>query len=234
VILEVAGVNTYYGTSHILFDVTLGVKRGMVVALLGRNGAGKTTTMRSIMGLTHPRSGLVKFEGMEMKGSPPHDRAKKGMGFVPDDRRVFPTLTVRENLQLGKKRGPKEQEPWTIDRVYEFFPMLRKLDARPGGNLSGGEQQMLTIARTLMGNPTLLLMDEPAEGLSPLVVRELIGLVMNLKRLGQTILVSEQNLPFALAVSDEGYVIEKGAIRYHGSIEDLQANEEVRTKYLMV
>jgi len=235
-ILEVTNINTYYGTSHILFDVTLNVDQGEVVCLLGRNGVGKTTTMRSIMGLTHPRSGSVKFEGFELMGRPPYSRAKRGMGFVPDDRRIFPTLTVRDNLQLGAKKGARHDglEEWTLDKVYELFPALKNLDSRKGGTLSGGEQQMLTVARTLMGNPTLLLMDEPAEGLGPLVVKTLGEQVLKLKGLGQTILISEQNLPFALAVADRAYVLEKGAIRYQGSIKELEADEEVRKNYLMI
>ena len=235
-ILEVTNINTYYGTSHILFDVTLNVDQGEVVCLLGRNGVGKTTTMRSIMGLTHPRSGSVKFEGFELMGRPPYSRAKRGMGFVPDDRRIFPTLTVRDNLQLGAKKGARHDglEEWTLDKVYELFPALKNLDSRKGGTLSGGEQQMLTVARTLMGNPILILMDEPAEGLSPLVVKTLSEQVLKLKELGQTILISEQNLPFALAVADRAYVLEKGTIRYQGSIKELEADEEVRKKYLMI
>lgn len=235
-ILEVMDINTYYGTSHILFDVSLRVDMGEIVCLLGRNGAGKTTTMRSIMGLTHPRSGNVRFEGVDLKGRPPYERAKRGMGYVPDDRRIFPTLTVRENLELGMKKGARHdgQEPWTVEGVYELFPILKTLNSHKGGHLSGGEQQMLTIARTLMGNPTLLLMDEPAEGLAPLVVKALEEQVLKLRELGQTILVSEQNLPFALAVSDRAYVIEKGAIRYEGSIKELEANAEVKRNYLMV
>lgn len=235
-ILEVVDIHTYYGTSHILFDVSLSVDRGEVVCLLGRNGAGKTTTMRSIMGLTHPRSGSVRFDGVELMGQPPYERAKRGMGFVPDDRRIFPTLTVRDNLELGIKKGARHdgQKPWTVGRVYELFPILKDLDSHQGGHLSGGEQQMLTIARTLMGNPTLLLMDEPAEGLGPLVVRALMEQLLKLKELGQTILLSEQNLPFALAVSERAYIIEKGTIRYQGSIKELEANDEVKRKYLMV
>jgi branched-chain amino acid transport system ATP-binding protein len=234
-ILEVRDINTFYGTSHILFDVSLSVDRGEVVCLLGRNGAGKTTSMRSIMGLTYPRSGTVMFEGVELEKKPSYDRAKRGMGFVPDDRRIFPTLTVRENLEIGIKRPSHEgQESWSIEGIYDLFADLRRLDRHQGGHLSGGEQQMLTIARTLIGNPTLLLMDEPAEGLAPLVVKTLGEQVMKLKGLGQTILLSEQNLPFALGVSDRAYVIEKGAIRYEGSISELEGNEEVKKKYLMV
>ena len=234
-ILEVTKINTYYGTSHVLFDVSLGVDKGEVVCLLGRNGAGKTTTIHSIMGLTYPRSGSVKFIGVELSRKPAHDRAKRGMGFVPDNRRIFPTLTVRENLEIGEKKADHGgQDPWTIERIYNLFPDLKKLDSRQGGHLSGGEQQMLTIARTLMGNPTLILMDEPAEGLAPIVVRTLMEQVSKLKELGQTILLSEQNLHFALAISERAYIIEKGAIRYQGSIRELATNEEVKKKYLMI
>ena len=234
-ILEVTDINTYYGTSHILFDVSLSVDRGEVVCLLGRNGAGKTTTMRSIMGLTYPHSGGVRFEGVELGKKAPYERAKRGMGFVPDDRRIFPTLTVRENLEIGIKRASHEgQEPWTIEGIYDLFVDLRRLDSHQGGHLSGGEQQMLTIARTLMGNPTLLLMDEPAEGLAPLVVKTLGEQVTRLKELGQTILLSEQNLPFALGVSDRAYVIEKGAVRYEGSISELEGNDDIKKRYLML
>ena len=234
-ILEVTNINTFYGTSHILFDLSLSVDRGEIVCLLGRNGAGKTTSMRSVMGLTFPRSGSVRFEGVELEKKPPYERAKRGMGFVPDDRRIFPTLTVRENLEIGIKRPSHgEQEPWTIEGIYDLFADLRGLDSHQGGHLSGGEQQMLTIARTLMGNPTLLLMDEPAEGLAPLVVKTLGEQVTRLKELGQTILLSEQNLPFALGVSDRAYVIEKGAIRYEGSISELEGNDDIKKKYLML
>jgi branched-chain amino acid transport system ATP-binding protein len=233
--LEVDSINTYYGTSHVLFDVSLNVNRGEVVCLLGRNGAGKTTTIRSIMGLTYPRSGRIHFEGVDLQRAPPYDRARRGMGFVPDDRRIFPTLTVRDNLELGAKSLRHDsREPWDIERIYALFTDLRRLDGRKAGQLSGGEQQMLSIARTLMGNPVLLLMDEPAEGLAPLVVKALVAQVGTLKELGQTILLSEQNLPFALGVSDRAYVIEKGTICYQGSIEQLKADEEVKRKYLMV
>lgn len=234
-ILEVANINTHYGTSHILFDVSLNVDRHEVVCLLGRNGAGKTTTMHSIIGLARPRSGSILLEGVELRDKPPYERARRGMGFVPDDRRIFPTLTVQENLQLAAKAPAHDSgEPWTLDKVYDLFPKLRDLASRPGGHLSGGEQQMLSIGRTLMGNPIVLLMDEPAEGLSPLIVNSLVDQVLRLKELGQTILVSEQNLRFALAVSDRAYVIEKGMIRYQGTIRELEANEEVQRVYLMV
>jgi len=234
-ILEVKGIHTYYGTSHILFDVSLSVDRGEIVCLLGRNGAGKTTTMRSIMGLTRPHSGSVQFHGEEMRGRPPYYIAQKGMGYVPDNRLIFPDLTVRQNLELAMKI-PKNfgGEPWSIERVYGLFPLLKKLDKHLGGYLSGGEQQMLTVGRTLMGNPDLLLLDEPVEGLAPLVVRDLGEQILTLKEMGETILFSEQNVKFATMVAERAYVIDRGRIQYQGSIEELSANEEIKRKYLMI
>jgi branched-chain amino acid transport system ATP-binding protein len=234
-ILEVNEIHTFYGTSHILFGVSLSVDRGEIVCLLGRNGAGKTTTIRSIMGLTSPRSGSIKFYRDEMIGKPPYYIAQKGMGFVPDNRLIFPDLTVRENLEIGYKK-PRDSggQEWTVERIYGLFPALIKLDNHLGGYLSGGEQQMLTVGRTLMGNPILLLLDEPVEGLAPLVVRALGVQLLQLKKLGETILVSEQNIKFAIGVSDRAYVISKGVIRYQGSIEELEANEEVKKQYLMI
>jgi len=234
-ILEVKEINTYYGTSHILFDVSLSVDNGETVCILGRNGAGKTTTMRSIMGLTRPQSGSVQFHGEDLRGKPPYYIAQKGMGYVPDNRLIFPDLTVRENLDLAYK-VPKnfDGEPWTIDRIYELFPLLKILDKRLGGYLSGGEQQMLTLGRTLMGNPDLLLLDEPVEGLAPLVVKDLGEQILKLKEMGETILFSEQNVRFATMTAERAYVIEKGRIRYQGSIEELSANDEIKKEYLMI
>lgn len=234
-ILEVKEINTYYGTSHILFDVSLSVDSGETVCILGRNGAGKTTTMRSIMGLTRPRSGSVQFHGEDLRGRPPYYIAQKGMGYVPDNRLIFPDLTVRENLDLAYK-VPKnfDGEPWTVDRIYELFPLLKILDKRLGGYLSGGEQQMLTLGRTLMGNPDLLLLDEPVEGLAPLVVKDLGKQILKLKDMGETILFSEQNVRFATMTAERAYVIEKGRIRYQGSIEELSANDEIKKEYLMI
>ena len=234
-ILEVEGINTYYETSHILFDVFLSVDHGEIVCLLGRNGAGKTTTMRSIMGLTSPKKGSVRFNGEEVRGRPPHYIARKGIGYVPDNRLIFPDLTVLENLKLGIK-APKnfQGEPWTLERIYELFPILAERKQQLGGTLSGGEQQMLTVARTLMGNPELILLDEPVEGLAPLVVKELGRQILKIKDMGQTILFSEQNVNFATLTSDRAYVIDKGKIRYHGTIEELSANEEIKEKYLMI
>jgi len=233
--LEVNEINTYYGTSHILFDVSLSVNQGEIVCLLGRNGAGKTTTMRSIMGLTPPKSGSVEFKGEDMRGRPPYYIAKKGMGYVPDNRLIFPDLTVLENLVIAQKI-PKDydKEPWTVERIYAFFPILAERQNQYGGTLSGGEQQMLTVGRTLMGNPELLLMDEPVEGVAPLVVKEMGRQILKLKQMGQTILFSEQNVAFATMISDRAYVIDKGKIRYQGSKEELKENEEIKKKFLMV
>ena len=234
-ILEVKEINTFYGTSHILFDVSMSVDSGETVCLLGRNGAGKTTSMRSIMGLTPPRSGSVQFHGEEMRGRPPYYIAQKGMGYVPDNRLIFPDLTVRENLNLAAK-VPKnyEGETWTADRIYGLFPILKRLDKRLGGYLSGGEQQMLTVGRTLMGNPDLLLLDEPVEGVAPLVVKDLGKQILKLKDMGETILFSEQNVRFATTTAERAYVIDKGKIRYQGSIEELSKNEEIKREYLMI
>jgi len=234
-ILDVQQINSYYETSHILFDVSLTVNRSELVCLLGRNGAGKTTTMRSIMGLTPPKNGSVRFNGEELRGRPPHYIAQKGVGYVPDNRLIFPDLTVLENLLLGQKI-PKDfdGEPWTVERIYDLFPILAERQHQDGGTLSGGEQQMLTLSRTLMGNPELLLLDEPVEGLAPLVVKDLGNQLIKLKKMGQTILFSEQNIKFATLTSDRAYVIDKGRIRYQGSIEELSSNEEVKKKYLMI
>jgi len=234
-ILEVRDINTFYGTSHILFGVSISVDRSEVVCLLGRNGAGKTTTMRSIMGLTPPRSGSVQFHGEEMRGRAPYHIAQKGMGYVPDNRLIFPDLTTRENLELARK-VPKsfDGEPWTVNRIYGLFPLLKRLDKRLGGYLSGGEQQMLTVGRTLMGNPDLLLLDEPVEGVAPLVVKDLGEQILKLKDMGQTILFSEQNVKFATMTAERAYVIDNGKIRYEGGIEELRVNEEVKRDYLMI
>jgi len=234
-ILEVKKINTYYGSSHILFDVSLTVDRGEIVCLLGRNGAGKTTTMRSIMGLTPAKSGIVQFQGEDLRSRPPHYIAQKGMGYVPDNRLIFPDLTVRENLEIGYK-VPQDfaGDPWTLDRIYQLFPILAERENQHGGTLSGGEQQMLTLGRTLMGNPDLLLLDEPVEGLAPLVVKDLGKQILKLKEMGQTILFSEQNVKFAAMTAERAYVIDKGRIRYQGSIEALRTNAEIKEKYLMI
>ena len=233
--LELRNVHTHYETSHILFDVSLEVKQGESVCLLGRNGAGKTTTLKSIMSLAPASAGSIVFNGVNLVGLAPYEIARLGIGYVPDERLIFPDLTVRENLEIAIKRGaagaPAE---WTVERIYELFPVLHPLSARLGGYLSGGEQQMLTISRTLMGNPSLLLLDEPVEGVAPVVVQELTRQIKALKTMGLTILFAEQNMHFASEISDRAYVIEKGRIRFQGTMQELAANEEVKQKYLMI
>ncbi len=233
--LELHGVHTHYETSHILFDVSLEVNKGESVCLLGRNGAGKTTTLKTIMALAGASAGRITFNGVELVGKAPYEIARLGIGYVPDERLIFPDLTVRENLEIAVKPGaPGAPAKWTIERIYELFPVLVRLDARLGGYLSGGEQQMLTIGRTLMGNPSLLLLDEPVEGVAPVVVQELTRQIKALKTMGLTILFAEQNMHFATQISDRAYVIEKGHIRFQGTMAELAANEEVKQKYLMI
>jgi len=231
--LEVDGIHTYYGLSHILFGVSLNVSEGEIVCLLGRNGAGKSTTMRSIMGLTPPRKGTIKFKGKIVTGKKPYLLARHGLGYVPDDRRVFADLNVGENLEISERKA-KKGEGWNKEAIYDLFQPLKYIDSRRAGFLSGGEQQMLTIARALMTNPEFLLLDEPAEGLAPLLVKVLEEKINQLRDKGLTVLLAEQNLRFALKLIDRGYIIDNGVIRYHGSIKDLQENEEVRKKYLLV
>jgi branched-chain amino acid transport system ATP-binding protein len=231
--LELRGIHTFYGLSHILFDVSLKVDAGEVVCLLGRNGAGKSTTIKSIMGIVPPRQGSILFKGEEIAGKKPYILARKGIGYDPDDRRIFADLTVEENLEIAEK-GYVEGEGWNKERVYGFFPALKHIRQRRGGVLSGGEQKMLAIARALMGNPELLLLDEPTEGLAPIMVHTLEEQLLRLKETGLTVLLAEQNQRVALKLSDRGYLIDNGVIRYHSSVEELRENEEVRKKYLLV
>jgi len=233
-ILEVDKINTYYASSHILFDVSLLIDRGEVVVVLGRNGAGKTTTLKSIMGLVPPRTGTITFKGVRVEGLPSYRLARMGMGFVPEDRIIFPDLTVKENLEIAMKTTREGRTAWTGEMIFRFFPVLEKFQKRSGGTLSGGEQQMLTIARTLMGNPELLLLDEPVEGLAPLVVKMLGEIIHQIKDQGVTLLVSEQNVKFSLKIASKVYIIDKGMICYQGSVEELRENEEVKKKYLAV
>jgi branched-chain amino acid transport system ATP-binding protein len=231
--LEVEEIHTFYGLSHILFGVSLRVEPGEVVCLLGRNGAGKTTTMKSIMGLTLPKQGSIRFKDEEITGIQPYVLARKGIGYVPDDRRIFADLTVRENLEIAAKRT-MGADRWDMERVYGVFPTLKNIQSRKGGYLSGGEQKMLAIARALMGNPELLLLDEPTEGLAPVLVCALEEQVRKLKEVGLTVFLAEQNVRSALRLSDRGYIIDNGQIRYQGSIQELRENEQVRRKYLLV
>ncbi|MGC8658055.1 MAG: ABC transporter ATP-binding protein [Desulfomonilaceae bacterium] len=230
--LEVDGINTFYGRSHILFGVSFWVAPGETVCLMGRNGAGKTTTFRSIMGLTPPKTGKVIFKGRDCSGMPSFRMARMGMGFVPEDRRIFAPLTVQENLELGNISGRTGR--WTMDTVLERFPILHRCKDRFGGALSGGEQQMLTIARALMGNPDLLVLDEPTEGLAPVIVTVLKELVMGLKQSDTTILLSEQNIRFAEAVSDRVVVIDKGHVVYTDTIQAFKSQDSIQKKYLAV
>jgi len=232
-ILEVQDLYTSYGLSQILFGISITVDEGECVSLLGRNGVGKTTTLRSIMGLTPPRRGTVRFRGKDITGQPAYRIARLGVGFVPEERRIFPDLSVRENLEVGRKAAATSHATeWTVDQVYDIFPVLANLNDRKGGYLSGGEQQMLTVGRTLMGNPDLILLDEPSEGLAPLVVRDLSKQIQRLKESGITILLCEQNAKFAINLSDRAYVLEKGQVRFSGTIEDLQGNDDIRQQYL--
>jgi branched-chain amino acid transport system ATP-binding protein len=230
VVLTVEDIYTAYGLSQVLFGVSLEVKRGECVCLLGRNGVGKTTTMRSIIGLTPPSRGRVVWKGRDVTGRAPYQIARAGIGFIPEDRRIFAELTVWENLDVAT-RGSRAGG-WTAERVFDLFPKLRELVGRQGGFLSGGEQQMLTIARTLMGNPELLLLDEPSEGLAPLVVRHLKEQIARLKQDGLTILLAEQNVDFSLDLADRVYVLEKGHIRFHGTAREFRADDAIRHQYL--
>lgn len=232
--LSVSGLHAHYGRAHILDDVALEVAAGEVVVLLGRNGAGKSTTMKAIMGLVPPTAGRIRFAGADMAGREPFEIARHGLGYVPEERRIFTELTVLENLEVGRRPALPGREAWTPARLFALFPSLGAMQDRPGGRMSGGEQQMLTIARTLMGNPQLILLDEPSEGLAPVVVERMAGAIRTLKAEGLAILLSEQNLHFAQAVSDRATIIEKGRIRWTGSIPELVAADAVREQYLSV
>jgi branched-chain amino acid transport system ATP-binding protein len=231
--LEVEGIHTFYGLSHILFGVSLKVDPGEVVCLLGRNGAGKTTTMKSIIGITPPKQGSIRFKGEEIIGIEPYLLTRRGIGYIPDDRRIFADLTVGENLEIAERKT-KEGEGWNRERIYGMFPALKNIESRKGGCLSGGEQKMLAIARALMGNPEFILLDEPFEGLAPLLILAIEDQIKKLREVGLTVLIAEQNVRSTLRISDRSYIIDNGQIRYHGSIEELRDNEDVRKKYLLV
>lgn len=232
--LDITGLDAYYGRAHILQGVAFSMNRGEVLALMGRNGAGKSTTMKAVMGLVPPAGGSVSFEGQAVQGREPFEIARLGIGYVPEDRRVFSELTVMENLSVAQ-RPPRSDAPhWTPERLFALFPNLGRMRDRPGGAMSGGEQQMLTIARTLMGNPKLVLLDEPSEGLAPVIIEEMAKTILALKGEGLTVLISEQNLHFAGNVADRAAIIEKGMIRFTGTMDELKANEAVRTQYLSV
>ena len=239
VLLEASGLCAWYGAAQVLFNVDLQVRKGEVVALMGRNGAGKSTTLKALIGMVERRRGSVHFMGHDLSRSAPHVAARLGLGFVPEDRRVFTDLTVMENLEVG--RQPARTWPdgtaapvWTPERLFKLFPNLGEMPQRPGGRMSGGEQQMLTVARTLMGNPYLVLLDEPSEGVAPVIVEQMAHMILELKEQGVSILLSEQNMHFAELVSDRAYVLEKGQIRYQAAMAELAANDEVRRAYLSV
>jgi branched-chain amino acid transport system ATP-binding protein len=231
--LQVSDIHVYYGDSHVLQGMSLSVDREEIVCILGRNGAGKTTTMRGIMGLNPPEGGRVVFDEEDISRLPVYEITRRGIAFVPEDRRIFPGLTVAENIEIAVLSPKSDRRPWDIARIFETFPLLTHLRDRKGGNLSGGEQQMLAIARALAGNPTLLLLDEPCEGLAPVIVEELGNVILGLKS-EMPILLAEQNAHFALAISDRGYVIDKGVPRFEGSRSDLMENHDVQKRYLAV
>src|SRR5580693_556560 len=230
--LRVSGLNAAYGQAHILTDVALEVGAGEVAALLGRNGAGKSTTFRAILGLIVNRSGEVLFEGENVSDLPTYDIVRRGLGYVPEDRRIFADLTVEENLLVGRQPPRTGAPTWTRERLFEIFPNLAELRHRPGGRMSGGEQQMLTIARTLMGNPSLVLLDEPSEGLAPKIVEQMVAAILTMKKEGVSIVLSEQNLHFARLISDRAYIIERGRICFAGTMAELDARPDIRDAHL--
>lgn len=229
-LLDVEDIHTYYEHSHVLQGVSLQAQAGTVTALLGRNGVGKTTLIRSVIGFTPPRTGTIRFSGEPIEKLPSHAIARRGVGLVPQGRRIFPSLTVKENLLIGGV--PARSGRWSLEAIYAMFPRLRERSTNYGGQLSGGEQQMVAIGRALMSNPVLLLMDEPSEGLAPLIVRELSETMQRLKETGLAIVLVEQNLPLALSVADTAYIISKGRVVFHGDPQEIRQNDDVRTRYL--
>ncbi len=233
-VLDVRGLRAAYGQAQVLFGVDLTLRRGEVAALMGRNGAGKTTTFKAVMGLVPANGGTVTFEGRDVTRMEPFRIARIGLGYVPEERRIFTDLTVYENLEVGRKAAVDGREAWTPERLFSIFPNLAEMKGRRASAMSGGEQQMLTIARTLMGNPHAVLLDEPSEGLAPVIVEQMAEAVLRMKQEGIAVLLSEQNLHFASAVSDRAYVIEKGVIRYEGTTEEIETNDQIREAYLTV
>ena len=234
VILKVDRIDTFYGQSHVLQGVSFSINEGEVVSLLGRNGVGKTTTLRSIMGLTPPRTGKILLRDVDIAGKPPFQIAQMGIGYMPDDRRIFPDLTLYENLELARRLSKKGKVSWTFEKVYNLFPVFTDLKERKGTQLSGGEQKMLAIGRALMKNPDLLLLDEPSEGLAPLIVQNLVEVIGRIQGEGVTILLADQNLKFCRKTSDRGYILEKGIVQYQGLMEEIWQNEDIVKKYLVV
>ncbi len=232
--LSVRGIDVFYGASQILFNVDLMVERGTTVALLGRNGAGKSTTFKAIAGVVPPRSGTVSMNGQDITGLAPYRIARRGIGYVPEDRQIFPEHSVEDNLTIAAKPGLDGQTHWTLERIWRVFPALQLMRTRMGGRLSGGEQQMLTIARALMGNPDVVLLDEPSEGLAPIIVAQIARLIGELRAEGVTILLAEQNMHFCIAVASSVAIIDKGQIVYRGSVDELKQNQEITKRYLAV
>lgn len=232
VMFEAQGIDVFYGASQILFDVSIAVVEGQTMALLGRNGAGKSTTLRAIAGIAPPARGRVRVTDTEVQGRKPYVIARAGIGFVPEDRQVFPEHTVEDNLVIAAKKGPEGQDYWNLKRIYEMFPLLEPMKQRMAGHLSGGEQQMLTVARTLMGNPIGLLLDEPSEGLAPVIVERIGELLRRLRDMGVTVLLAEQNMHFCLGIASHATIIDKGQIVYRNTIEALKQDEAVKSRYL--
>lgn len=231
-ILMVENADVFYGDSQILFGMSFSVHKGQVMALLGRNGAGKSTTFKAIAGLAPPRNGAITVAGQPLRGRAPYTIARSGIGYVPEDRQVFPDHTVQDNLMIGAKRGTDGRAQWTLERIYDVFPLLATMKTRRAGLLSGGEQQLLTIARTLMGNPDVLMLDEPSEGLAPIIVQSIGKLIVTLKELGVTILLAEQNMHFCLGVASHVTIVDRGRAVYHGTVEQLRANKNITQRYL--
>ena len=233
-ILEVDNIHSFYGTSHILQGISLEIAEGEAVCLLGRNGAGKSTTLKSIIGLVTPKRGKILFKGQDVVGRHPFQIARLGVGYVPEDRRIYPDLTIRENMEVAFRPKRRGEDQRTLEKIYDIFPPLRVMEGRKGRQMSGGEQQMLTIARALMGNPELLLLDEPSEGLAPLVVTDLDALISRINNEGATILLAEQNSVFALKLVQRAYVVDKGIIQWEGSVQEISEDEELRIRYLSI
>jgi branched-chain amino acid transport system ATP-binding protein len=233
-VLHVNKINVFYGSSQVLFDMSLDVKQGETIALLGRNGAGKSTTMKTIAGVLTPKRGEIHFKGQTINARPAHLISRAGISFVPEDRQIFPDLSVEDNLTIAIKNSADGQKPWNLERVYDMLPLLAPLKNRLGGQLSGGEQQMLTVGRALMGNPEVLLLDEPSEGLAPIMVQKIGDLIHTLRKVGTTIVLAEQNLHFCLGLADRAVVIDKGIDVFCGTISELNANAEVKQRYLSV
>lgn len=233
-LLRVEGAEVFYGASQILFGIELAVEKGQTMALLGRNGAGKSTTFKAIAGIAPPKRGRIILAGKPVTGQPPYRIAKAGIGYVPEDRQVFPEHTVDDNLIVGAKKGPCGEDHWNTKRIYEVFPLLAGMKTRMAGRLSGGEQQMLTLARTLMGNPDIVLLDEPSEGLAPIIVQAIGELIRTLRNMGVTIILAEQNMHFCLGIATHAAIVDKGQIVYRATIDDLRNNEAIKQRYLAV